>query len=547
MRNANFNDGNLNFGQIKLCSAKMALFAALLLVPSGCGGGAGAPTALSAAGVASVAQLTPDNGITEVATSGTVSATFNAKMDAATITDRTFQVTGPDGNISGTVSYDGSNMASFTPTAPLLPQTTYTATLTTDIKDASGKPLSGNRSWNFKTGKDTLARTGSEVITSKFFGQHLHRANSSTVWPGAKFGTWRLWDADVTWPDLEPLNGQWNFTTLDKYLALAEQHGVDVIMPLGLTPAWASKRPTETCYYGPGNAAEPTNLDDWKTYVRTVATQYKGRIHYYEIWNEPNLKGFYTGTVDEMVTLANAAYTTIKEIDPSAQVISPSATNDTTGLTWLNQYLTLGGAGDCDVIGYHLYVPSEAPEAMITLYKKVAAIVSNNNAGSKPFWNTESGWYIQNNAGTVKSTPTFTKVLTDSDSSAYVARAFILNWASGIDRFMWYAWDNQNMGFVEQDGKTVKSAGVAYAQIVEWLVGSKMLSCGQSTQGNWVVKIQKANGGFAWIVWNTAQSATMQIPNEWNTSQARDLTGATVKIPLNKQLTVGQGPILLES
>ena len=64
-----------------------------------------------------------------------------------------------------------------------------------------------------------------------------------TPWPSVPFGAWRLWDAYVGWPQLEPKQGTWNFSTLDKYVALAEAHNVEILLPLGLTPEWASARP----------------------------------------------------------------------------------------------------------------------------------------------------------------------------------------------------------------------------------------------------------------------------------------------------------------
>src|SRR5215468_5110882 len=145
--------------------------------------------------------------------------------------------------------------------------------------------------------KPTKLRASVQSLPAEFFGMHIHHAGAATPWPEVPFSEWRLWDAYVAWPSLEPQKGKWHFETLDKYVALAEQHNVGILLPLGLSPQWASARPQEKSTYQPGNAAEPRNLDDWRNYVKTVATRYKGRIHEYEIWNEPNLKLFWTGDV----------------------------------------------------------------------------------------------------------------------------------------------------------------------------------------------------------------------------------------------------------
>src|SRR5438876_318797 len=60
--------------------------------------------------------------------------------------------------VAGTVSYaDGT--ATFTPTGNLAPLTTYTATISTGVRDLAGNPLTSDMSWSFTTGvaPDTTA------------------------------------------------------------------------------------------------------------------------------------------------------------------------------------------------------------------------------------------------------------------------------------------------------------------------------------------------------------------------------------------------------
>jgi hypothetical protein len=63
-------------------------------------------------------------------------------------------------------------------------------------------------------------------------------------------------------------------------------------------------------------------LADWKEYVRMVATRYKGVIHHYEIWNEPNVRTDFSGSVAVMLQLSQAAYDVLKGLT-SQQSSSP--------------------------------------------------------------------------------------------------------------------------------------------------------------------------------------------------------------------------------
>jgi hypothetical protein len=84
-----------------------------------------------------------------------VSATFSEAMDPATIIAANFTLTveGSTTVLPGSLSYAavGDSLV-FVPTAPLLPDTTYTATITTGVTDLAGQPMANLYTWNFMTG-----------------------------------------------------------------------------------------------------------------------------------------------------------------------------------------------------------------------------------------------------------------------------------------------------------------------------------------------------------------------------------------------------------
>lgn len=393
---------------------------------------------------------------------------------------------------------------------------------------------------------DLQRETPKFAIPSVFFGLHIQRAATTTPWPPVPFATWRLWDAYVAWPDLEPQQGIWRFETLDKYLALAEEHKVEVLLPLGLSPAWASARPAEPSGYQPGFAAEPKEIQHWRDYVRAVATRYKGRIRFYEIWNEPNLKDFYTGSVDQMVTLVRESSKILKEVDPSITVVSPSATG-AFGTPWLEEFLGVGGGQYVDVIGYHFYVTPEPPEAMVSQVLRVREIMAKYGVASKPLWNTESGWLIENHKTEVKPKPGgFSKVLSDEEASSYVARSYILNWAAGASRFYWYAWDDFVMGLTEADGTAIKPPAMAFAEVAKWLIGARMTSCTSDSANTWICQLSRESGYAAWIVWNPDRNLIFELPSSWGVRQKRDLSGLASDLSDSAKIDIGALPVLLE-
>ncbi|HVN18029.1 MAG TPA: glycosyl hydrolase [Dongiaceae bacterium] len=372
-------------------------------------------------------------------------------------------------------------------------------------------------------------------IPETFFGMHIHRATVSTPWPSVRFGTWRFWDTHTTWAQLEPRKGQWDWNIMDASVQLATQHGVEVLYTLGRTPQWASARPDErgrNPNAPPGGMAEARDLQDWKNYVRTVATRYKGRIHAYEVWNEPNLPNFYSGTPEKMVELARDAYTTLKEVDPSITVVSPSAVGPT-GLPWLQEYLEQGGGKYCDVVGYHLYVRGNPPEAMLDFIDGVHSAMKKNGISDKPIWNTEAGWLQPYR-------------IDPQDEPGYIARAYLLNWADGVTRFYWYAWDNQGarVRMTEQDESTSTPAARAFGELRAWMVGARMESARQREDGTWMCKLTRDDHG-SWALWNPDRNVKVDVPKDWNVKNIRTLSGDRQAISGNK-VEVGATPILLE-
>ncbi len=116
-----------------------------------------------------------------------------------------------------------------------------------------------------------------QPVDAAFFGMHIHHAASGTAWPAVPFVGWRLWDAGVAWPQVEPARGRWDFTELDRYTRLANEHHVVILLTLGLTPVWASSRPQQASAYSDGNAAEPRQLSDWEENMfASLPIRYKG-------------------------------------------------------------------------------------------------------------------------------------------------------------------------------------------------------------------------------------------------------------------------------
>ncbi|MFN8456820.1 MAG: CehA/McbA family metallohydrolase [Anaerolineae bacterium] len=106
-------------------------------------------------------RMYPTLGAQAVPTYTLISAAFGRAMQAGSFTPATFMVTQAGSQpVAGTVSYIAeSQIAVFSPQAPLQPNTVYTATLSPEVRDIYGAPLGESWVWSFTTARANTALT----------------------------------------------------------------------------------------------------------------------------------------------------------------------------------------------------------------------------------------------------------------------------------------------------------------------------------------------------------------------------------------------------
>ena len=97
-----------------------------------------------------VISTTPANGDTNVPLDQIILVNFNEEMNPSTITETSLTIDGLSA-VSGTITYLGTT-ATFTPSEPLSPNTTYTGKVKTTVKDKKGNALQTDYIWTFSTG-----------------------------------------------------------------------------------------------------------------------------------------------------------------------------------------------------------------------------------------------------------------------------------------------------------------------------------------------------------------------------------------------------------
>jgi len=196
-----------------------------------------------------------------------------------------------------------------------------------------------------------------------------------------------------------------NFQNIDHVYDGLIEHGVSPYVELGFMPKALASGTASFGFYG-GNVTPPTSLDAWGAFigelVRHLVDRYglaEVRKWPFEVWNEPNLMSFWTGTQAQYFDLYKTTAVAIKSVDSQLQVGGPS----TSSTAWLPEFLGYCTANNAplDFVASHVYAgdnqsklfgPGSAlPQADVIpeAVRRARAAIDATAFKGKPFWLSE--------------------------------------------------------------------------------------------------------------------------------------------------------------
>ena len=131
-------------------------------------------------------------------------------------------------------------------------------------------------------------------------------------------------------------NPEYNFQYIDVLYDFILSIGMKPFVELGFMPeALASGR--QTIFWWRGNVTPPKNYKKWEELIRNLTLHFTERYGadevktwYFEVWNEPNLNGFWAGTQEEYFKLYRYSVNAVKSVNREYRVGGPA----TAGAAW---------------------------------------------------------------------------------------------------------------------------------------------------------------------------------------------------------------------
>lgn len=365
-------------------------------------------------------------------------------------------------------------------------------------------------------------------VPAAFFGLH---DGSMRSYDHLSFGSVRLWDAGVTWKDVETAPGVYSWSRLDALVAAAASHGVETTLVLAMTPS----------FYGSSATLPPRDLSRYAAYVRAVMTRYRDfrgsrGIAAFQVWNEGNVPCFWTGTPHQLAQLTRIVDQVRDQVDPGARVVAPSfAVRLPYQQRWLAHYESqrVGGAPvwrHVDANALSLYPkatyhgrPGGPEDAMRLLGHVRRRLAEVGVPASLPIQATEVNYGLAGGGptGAPAATP-----ISERHQVANVMRTYLLGAARGLTRVFWYRYD---WNYVPSIGGTlgntllttpgqwdsVTPAGQAVDTVQRWLHGRLVgihgrRPCAQDSEGTYTCVVTYRRRTRT-IVWNPSQRVVVNV------------------------------------
>ncbi len=233
----------------------------------------------------------------------------------------------------------------------------------------------------------------------------------------------------------EPHRSAWE--KYDHIVALARQYDLELIVRLSNPPAWSRAEGNASGTYAP-----PDDFTDYGDFVAAVASRYRGRIRFYQIWNEPNIYpewGNRPVDPEAYTRLLCLAYERIKDADPDAVIISgalaptaelgtqrPDGGNNLMDTLFLERMYDAGAGACFDVLAVNNYMLFSGPTDrrmrphLINFSRPlwVRDVMVAHGDAHKPIWLSE----LNSNAAPEELPPIYGRV-TEEEQARYAVEA----------------------------------------------------------------------------------------------------------------------------
>lgn len=332
----------------------------------------------------------------------------------------------------------------------------------------------------------------------------------------------------LDWGAIEKERGIFDWKAADAEVRGIIAEGASPLPILGYSPKWASS--------GPDRNYPPADLRDWSDFVYRMVYRYKGKIKYWEVWNEPDI-GFWKGTIEQYSDLLKSAYVAAKRADPDCKIVFGGTAG--VNLPFTERVYQNGGKYYFDVMAVHPYQWGDTfnDEWFVSQLNDLHCLMEKWDIGYKEIWLTELGW------------STGDKGITEEVQARLLAQALITSQSipeANVTKVFWFCvkdWDGPGYGLLKPDGSR-KPAFEAYKFVTRTLEGAEYVA--RLPHPALRCHVFRRDGRLLLAAWSPGkETASLTLPDDIKWTLIRRFGGKEVKP--SEEIEVGPEPVIIMS
>lgn len=191
------------------------------------------------------------------------------------------------------------------------------------------------------------------------------------------------------WDGIESVEDEYDWLFWDDFVETAvDEYGITLIPYVMYTPKWAATNQDEAYYW----RSPPADYAEFGEFVFDLVTRYKDRIKTWELWNEPDIEWFWTGTPEEFAPYLKIGAEAVRRADPEATIVLGGIAHDPEFL--LTLFRDHGVSEHVDVVNMHNYNETwsaDPVEDIGNYIRHVSEIVGRYGDG-EALWLAEVGY-----------------------------------------------------------------------------------------------------------------------------------------------------------
>jgi len=368
---------------------------------------------------------------------------------------------------------------------------------------------------------------------------------------------YRLW---VNWDIIQTQPGQYDWRQLDDVIARAKSHGISLYLSFeGGSLRWQSWQYIAKPSYGlmGPNCYMPRDLAQWSDYVAAVAKHCRGKVFYYQVWNEPDARnGFYPYRTEDYVRVLKATSEAVRAADSRNRVglggfaggfgpggIAQMSHTDKNSAWGLGEFWALNPQPYYDVMDCHFYScndPGQSWDHHVGTATNLRAAMKTHGDGAKQLWNSETS-FLTGEPGKIGGWA-HVPLLSGEDQAARLVQMHVQSLAVGIAHTFWYS-IRGDCGVLNTDFSPLPSYA-AHCELARLLTGmqyDKTIDLGND------LRAYAFTGNHRHLIalWTTAGQASVTVSGDVRSTRVVDMMGNEHNCPISGRIAVSTTPIYL--